>query len=317
MRLDRLILLAVMLAGCISLHAQTSAPPPQTARQALIEMFLSKNPEDFAKHLPDAARQSLIHKGETAESSLVLRISQVGRQMTSSREHVETFDTGPNILVSEQNDGHERVEIAVEHDSLLGEEDEIDLSLHFYKDGQLESLPVLPRLTFTLKQEKEIWKLTEVTAAAHVPLTDPEYLKGLRKLQDETNESAAQMKVNMIAAAETGYAAKHADQGFTCSLASLFARDPMGASGEGGGLYDPGQGSEEWNGYRFTLSGCEGTPASKYRILAEPADPGAETKTFCSDQSGTLKSISGGKGTSCFSHGQVVNTQASGGTAVD
>jgi type IV pilus assembly protein PilA len=317
MRLGCLILLWTMFAACLSLQAQTSSPPPQTARQALIEMFLSKNPEDFAKHLPDAARQSLIHKGETPESSFVLRISQIGRQMGSSGEHIETFETGPNILVSEQNDGHERVEIAVEHDSLLGEEDEIELSVHFYKDGQTESLPVLPRLTFMLKQEKEIWRLTEVTAAAHVPLTDPDYLKGLRKQQEEANETAAQMRVNVIAGAEAGYAAKHPDQGFTCSLASLFAHDPAGASGEGEGLYDPGQGSEEWNGYHFTLSACDGSPASKYRILAEPVDPGTETKTFCSDQSGTLKSVTSGKGPSCFSRGQVVNTQASGGISLD
>jgi len=61
MRFDCLILLCAMFGGCISLPAQTSSPPPQTARQALIEMFLSKNPENFARHLPDAARQSLIH----------------------------------------------------------------------------------------------------------------------------------------------------------------------------------------------------------------------------------------------------------------
>ena len=77
----------------------------------------------------------------------------------------------------------------VEHDSLLGEDDEIELSVHYYKDGQLQPLPVVPDLTFTLKQEKEIWRLTEVTAAAHVPLTDPDYLKGLRKQQNEANES--------------------------------------------------------------------------------------------------------------------------------
>ena len=45
----------------ISSLAQTQAPPPQTARQALIEMFLSKNPDAFTKHLPAVASKALIH----------------------------------------------------------------------------------------------------------------------------------------------------------------------------------------------------------------------------------------------------------------
>src|SRR5258708_4322202 len=45
-----------ILAGSIS-SAQTPAPPPpQSARQALIEMFVGKGPDDFVKHLPEDAR---------------------------------------------------------------------------------------------------------------------------------------------------------------------------------------------------------------------------------------------------------------------
>jgi hypothetical protein len=290
-----------------ALLAQPATTQPQSARQALIEMFTGKGPDDFAKHLPDAARRSLIHKGETAESSVVLRISEIGRQITGSGARVETFDAGPNILVSESEGSHERVEIAVEHDSLLGEEDEIELSVHAYKNGEPELLPVIPRLIFTLKQEKEIWKLVEVTAAVHVPLTDPEYLKSLRKQQDEANESAAQMRVRVIAGAEIDYAAKHPERGFTCTLATLFAPTTDAAPEEGGGYYDPSQANNESNGYRFTLSGCDGNPASKYRLLAEPADPDSEMKTFCADQSGTVKSLEGEAASGCFSHGSVVD----------
>ena len=308
-------ILCVALAGCISLRAQTSAtqatPPPQSARQALIEMFMGKGADDFTKHLPEAARQELIHKGEAPETSVVLRISTIGRQMVAQGEHIETFDAGPNILVSEQREGREKVEVVVEHDSLMGEEDEIELSIRSWKDGQLESLPVVPRLTFTLKHENEIWKLTEVTVAAHVPLTDPDYLKGLRKQQNEANESKAQNRITVIAAAETGYAAKHPDRGYTCTLAQLFAEDPEeAAQGEGAGFYDPAQGNEEWNGYRFTLTGCTGTPASKYRVTAVPAESDSDMKTFCADESGTMKFVLGGKSSSCLSRGQVVNRGA-------
>jgi hypothetical protein len=307
------LVLLLIVVGSISLAAQTPAqtstpPPPQSARQALIEMFMGKGENDFAKHLPEAAHQALIHKGETPDTSTVLRISTVGRQMVAQGEHIETFDVGPNILVSEQDNGHERIEVAVEHDSLLGEDDEIELSVHVYKDGQPQSLPVVPRLIFTFNQEKEIWRLTEVTVAAHVPLTDPDYLQGLRKLQDEANESAAQMRVTVIATAETGYAAKHPESGYTCTLSTLFARDPAAAAEEGGGYFDPGQGGEESNGYHFALTGCDGVPAAKYRLTAVPLDPDSSEKTFCSDQSGTLKFVTTGKSSTCFSRGQLVNT---------
>lgn len=307
----------VVALTTISMHAQSSAPasnvPPQSARQALLEMFMGKGADDFTKHLPDEARQELIHKGEVPETSVVLRISTIGRQMVGQGEHVETFDAGPNILVSEQNGGREKVEVAVEHDSLIGEADEIELAIHVWKDGQLEALPVVPRLTFTLKQENEIWKLTEVTVAAHIPLTDPDYLKGLRKQQNEANESKAKNRMIVIAAAETRYAAQHPEHGYTCTLAGLFAQDPEAtAEGESGVVYDPGQGNGEWNGYRFTLAGCSGTPSSKYRVTAEPSQPDSDMKTFCADETGTMKFVAGGKASSCSSRGQVVN---SGGTA--
>ena len=303
--------LAVTFAGSLSLPAQLSVPPlPQSPRQALIEMFLGKGADDFAKHLPDAAHQALIHKGETPETSVVLRISTIGREMVAQGEHIETFDVGPNLLVIEQSNGQERIEIAVEHDSLMGEADEIELSAHIYKGGQAESLPVVPRLIFTMTKEEDIWRLTEVTVAAHVPLTDPDYLKELRKEQDAANESAAQMRATMIAGAETGYAARHPDRGYTCTLSTLFAADAADAAGESGGLSDPGQGNAESNGYHFALTGCNGSPATKYRLTAAPVDSDSGLKTFCSDESGTLRFVTRGKNSACFSRGQVLNTGA-------
>ena len=90
--------LALTLAAT-SLTAQTlQTPPPQSARQALIEMFLGKGENDLAKHLPDITRKALIHKDESPESSIVLRIAAAGRSMAAQGRTVETFDTGPNIL---------------------------------------------------------------------------------------------------------------------------------------------------------------------------------------------------------------------------
>jgi hypothetical protein len=302
------LVLLLTAAASISLAAQTTSqtstpPPPQSARQALIEMFLGKGDKDFEKHLPEAARQTLIHKGETPDTSVVLRFSTIGREMVAQGEHIETFDVGPTLLVNTQSDGHERIEVAVEHDSLLGEEDEIELSIHYYKDGQLQTLPVVPRLIFAFKQEKEIWRLNEVTAQAQVPLTDPDYLKELRKEQDEANETAARNRVSSIASAETNYASAHPDRGYACTLATLFPQSP---AEEGGPSYPSEAANEESNGYRFALTGCEGSPASKFRFTAAPTDSGVGLKTFCVDESGTLKFVTGGKSSSCFSLGEPV-----------
>ena len=291
------------LAWSLSLSAQNATPPsPQSARQALIEMFVGKGQDDFTKHLPDETRQSLIHKGETAEGSIVLKIASAAHEITRPGEHVETFDAGPNILISEDESSHERVEVAVEHDSLNGEEDEIELSVHVTKDGQTQPLPVIPSLLFTLKQQKDIWRLTELTVAAHVPLTDPDYLKALRKYQDDANEQMARTRVGMIVAGETSYVAAHPTTGYTCALANLS---------------DPGQGNEDWNGYRFKLSGCGGAPAKRYRLLATPVDSDAEVKTFCADESGKVKFLKSGDGANCFSEGEAIDTPKYSSVSID
>jgi hypothetical protein len=229
-------------------------------------------------------------------------------------EKVETFDTGPNIMTTENGNTHERVEIAVEQDSLSGEEDVIELSVHAYKNGEPDTLPVVPRVIFTMKQEKEIWRVTELTVAAHVPLEDPDYLKGLRKQQDEMNESAAQMRVGMIAQAETNYVANHAGTGYVCTFTELY----QNLEGQPNAFAAPAK--DESNGYRFSLTGCSGKPATKYRLRAVPVDADSDIKAFCVDESGTLKSIPAADSSKCFTDGKTVNVlkaQPSEDTATD
>ena len=296
--------LLAIFAGALSLAAQNPTAPEQSARQALIEMFTGKGENDFTRHLPDDARAALVHKGDTPETSLLSRVSGAVRGLAVQGEKLETFDTGPNILISENTNSHERMEIAVEHDSFSGEEDEIELSVHLYKNGEAEMLPVVPRLIFTLKKEKDIWRVTELTVAAHVPLEDPDYLKGLRKQQDELNEAAAQARVNMIAQMETNYAANHPDTGYVCTFGTLYAT----VEAEPNGLASLSK--EESNGYLFSLTGCSGKPAAKYRLSATPIDADSEMKAFCLDQSGTLKSAAAADSSTCFSQGKIVTGAA-------
>jgi hypothetical protein len=166
-------------------------------------------------------------------------------------------------------------------------------------------------------------------------LTDPEYLKNLRKMQDESNEGMVQMRVNMIVGAEKAYAAQHRDRGYVCNLSTVFGQDQAAPQpqpqqvqpdqssddSEGGQMgplvatgvtFNWSQQPELWNGYRFTLSGCESSPASKFVLTATPTnpDPSTETKTFCADESGVIKSVTGGKASSCISNGQPLNQEA-------
>jgi hypothetical protein len=304
--------LVIAFAGSILLQGQTQTPP-QTARQALIELFIGKNADAFEKHLPEVARQALIRKGETPETSMVQKIGLIGRQMAVQGEHIETFDVGPTLLVSEQSGGHEKVEVIVEHDSLMGEQDEIEVSVRSYRNGELEFLPVVPRLIFSMKQEKEIWRLNEVTLELHAPLTDPDYLKGLRKQQDEANENMASGRIGVISATESAYAAKHPDQGYTCKLTDLFDQQAYaGAPNQSPEGNDLGLASEEFAGYRFALTGCNGSPASKYQVTAVPNESDSGMKTFCADQSGTIRFTVGGKSSACLSRGQPLNPAGNG-----
>ena len=301
------VVCVIMIVGLAGTAQDSTPPPQQSARQALIEMFLGKGGDDFTKHLPDQARKALIRKGEPSEaSSFVLRMAAIGRELTSQGGRIDTFDTGPNILVSEDPNRGQKIEVAVERDSAMGDEDEIELSVHLYKDGQPEPLPVVPSLIFTLEQESEICTLAEVTVGAHVPLTDPDYLKGLREEQDNSTEQAAQSRMMMIAQAETTYAANHGDLGYSCTLTNLF---PPSAAGEVADSV-PGLNNEERSGYLFSLSGCEGAPASTYRLMAVPVDPESTMKVFCADESATIKFVAGDNKASCFSDGKAVGEGA-------
>ncbi|MGB9075013.1 MAG: hypothetical protein WCC22_20430 [Terriglobales bacterium] len=284
-----------------ALYSQTlNQPPPQNARQALLEMFLSRDPVKLEKHLPNAARQSLVRKGDNPATSLIGRIASLGQELEAQSEHLETFETGPALLISDNRNGRDRIEVTVERDDLQGEQDEIELSVHPYKDGEPEAWPVVPRLLFSLKQEKEIWKLTEITLSLHAPLTDPEYLKNIRKLQNEQDENRAMMSARVLVMAESRYAEGHPTLGYTCALVDLGSKDGLYS------LVDPELAGGQQNGYVFSITGCDGPPATEFQVAAVPADPDAGMRTFCIDQLGTLRFSTDGTAKSCLRSGEPV-----------
>jgi len=110
------------------------------------------------------------------------------RELTSLRSGIvnsggqlETFDSGSILLTIDEKEAQRKMEVIVERDDLAGVDDEIELSVHSYVNGKPQPLPVRPRIVLSMEQEKEVWKLNEVTVAMHVPLSDPDFLKGCRR----------------------------------------------------------------------------------------------------------------------------------------
>jgi len=300
------LVVLLVLTGNVLVAAQTQ-PPPQTARQALIEMFTGKSPDAFEKHLPEAARHTLIHKGDSEQTSWVLQFAAASRELSASGKHVETFDAGPLLLSVEDQGAQNKVEVTVERDNLMGEEDEIEVSLQIFQKGDVKPLPFLPRLIFIMKQEKDIWRVSEATLAVHAPLADPEYLGTLKKMQNEENEGMAQVRVNDLVRAEANYAAKYPERGYSCKLSDLYSKESQADMGQQQAeSFDPALTSEESYGFRFAISGCNGVPAAKFQITAVPEDPDSGMKAFCANASGKVRFANDGTAATCLSAGAMV-----------
>ena len=179
-----------------------------------------------------------------------------------------------------------------------------EVSLHIYRNGEALDLPVIPRVTFSMKQEEDIWRLNELTVALHVPLNDPDYLKGWRKRQDDAAEAAVVGAVRTLNTAEISYAATYPERGFTCRLSELggtdVAKEP---SPNHAMLIDPSLAGGVWKGYVVALTGCGSAPAVKYQVSAVPQDGSSGRHSFCSDETGIVRSAGDGTAASCLQTG--------------
>jgi hypothetical protein len=320
------------------LLSASAQPVPQTARQALLEMFFSKTPGTFEKHLPQATREALRKARANSGASMLDGFSLMTSQLTAQGQQLQTFEAGPTLILIEDPRLRSKFEITVERDDLRGDEDEIELSFHGYKDGETQTAGAKFRFTLTMKQEAGSWRLNEITVAVGVSLTDPELLKTMATRLKPTitstgssqitasapstfseptlapttvdpmraaNEASAAGALRMLNTAEVTYAASYPQHGFTCALSD------MGGMGSGGGptehqamLIDPRLASGKKNGYVFKIGGCGVIPASTYSISAVPADLNSGTRAFCSNESAVIRFSLDGKADSCLRTGQ-------------
>jgi type IV pilus assembly protein PilA len=325
-KLRTVIFSGVLLFTLSASLAAGAQAVPQTARQALLEMFFSKTPGTLEKHLPQATRAALRKAGTASDTSFLGGFSAITGQLTAHGQQLQTFEAGPVLMSIEDPQTHTKFEITVEGDDLQGDEDAIELSFHGYKDGETQTAGTKTRFTLTMKQEAGSWRLNEVMVSVGVSLTDPEFLKAMTTgikatstastqismsaptavaVTNAGNEASAASALRTLNIAEVSYAAAFPAQGFTCTLADL------GGMGGGGGpnehqamLIDPRLSSGRKNGYVFKLSGCDGSPATRYSVTAVPADPASGTRAFCSDESAVIRVSPDGKAESCLSVGK-------------
>ena len=299
MRKLAVIFSCLVLCGAGLWAKSAQQEPLQTARQALMEMFFSKTPGTFAKHLPEATRTTLEKSGALAA---LQQYSALAGQMQAEGKSFETFETGSVLLAGEDPKTGQKVETIVENDSLRGDEDDIELSFQTYKNGQAQRTPFMPRLTFAMKMESGIWKLNEISITVHLPLADPDLLKtiteGMKAKSTATavpihaevsaqtpdqsmnhapvsahtfgSDANIQAAMRTILSAELTYASTYRGVGYTCTLSDL---DGFG-SGERNEhqamLINSGLASGKRYGYVFTLSECTGAPATSFLLTAAP-----------------------------------------------
>ena len=309
----------LLLAGTGPLWGQTGATP-QTARQALIEMFFSPAPGTFTRHLPAATLNALGKAGgltQLQQYSALASMWQKGKML-------ETFETGSILLAAKNPQTQQAFEILVDNDQFNGDEDNLELSFQTTQAGKLEKTPFLPKMAFLMKQESGTWRLHDISITLRLPLADPDFLKGLTEgikaraaassaisvsqgvasSSPGANTTAVPTAMRGILTAEQTYATSYPKVGYTCSLTDL--------DGFGGGdrnehqamLISSSLASGHRYGYVFQLSGCTTTPASTFRLTGSPnGSNGSGARAFCTDQTGTMRYSDDGNPATCLVSG--------------
>src|SRR5262249_8647587 len=170
-----------------------------------------------------------------------------------------------------------------------------------------------------LKKQEGTWRLNTVTLSATLPLGDPKILNkswwapalaasSIAEPQPKPAEADERPKmsplraVRMIGMAEDIYAQNHPGIGYTCTIADLVN---VGRGLDEDGVYkfmDAEFAEGIYNGYRFTLTGCDRRPARVFRVTAEPV--AGKGKAYCSDHTNNVRASDDGRGVTCLIAGK-------------
>ena len=310
----------VVLAGIFASQRAYSAE--QSPRQAMIEMF-SGGEASFKKHLT-MDMQSKLQNLMKASLDNAPNPLQALLGTSAGSDKFQTFDMGPILFSFNNPQEHERYQLEIDSEQQGREEDNMALSLHLVRNGVEQEMPTGLRLLLNLKRQEGVWRLNAVTMSTTLPVGDPRFLQkswwnpvwlaATGSTVDATTATASEgtderpkmtplRSVRMIGMAENIYAQQHPGIGFTCRLADLV---DVGKGMDEEGMYkfiDPDFADGLYNGYRFTLSGCERKPARIFRVIAEPL--AGRGKAYCSDNTNNLRASDDGRGTTCLTAGKI------------
>jgi hypothetical protein len=322
MSLRATVLVVLVLLASAALCAQTPAPapPPQTPRQALIEM-INGGHEGAMKHLTVEMQKSLKGNGEFAAFG----------QLKAASSDIQVFETGSVLLAADEPKSHEKFEVHVDSDDLSGDTDNIDISFHQFRDGVETDVPyaaMLSRFTVGMKKQENIWRLNELSINIKIPVGDPKLLEKFGNgmgtgmfgakvggvsasgKQEKPRDMAPREAIMLLGFAESTFARSHPETGFTCMLAELAKSNPLNL--------DPRIFSgEPYRGYKFSLSGCQDKPSGSFHLVAEPISPAAGAKAYCTDATNNIRSSDDGLGSSCIASGKLASFSAEDGAVGD
>jgi hypothetical protein len=325
--MKKFVILLMLSAVAVAQSQPAESAMPQTARQALIEMFFSKTPGTLVKHLPAATLAALEKSGAPAKLQMY---SVMATQLQSKGMTFETFETGSVLLSGANSQTGDKYEVIVDSDSLQGDEDDIAVSFHGAKDNNKDTQPnglSYLSVTFAMRSETSVWKLHDILFTIRLPLADPEFLKKVTEAAAKSasatitpmhpsaqtsttissttfgSDTSVVAAMRTILSAEATYIATYKAVGYTCTLSDL--------DGFGGGEPNEHQAmilpsnlaSGKRYGYAFTLTGCAGNPATGFHLTAAPAGNIFGRRAYCTDQTETIRYSTDGNPATCVASG--------------
>lgn len=310
LRAVALIILGLLASADLFAQQQAQAPPPQTPRQALIEM-INGGQQGAMKHLTVEMQKSLQGDGKSDAASQLAAFDQI----KAASSDFQVFETGQVLLSANDPKSNEKFEVHVDSDDLSGDTDNMDISFHQFRDGIEQDIPyaaMLSRFTIGMKRQANIWRLNEISVNIKVPIGDPKLLEkfgngvpgmvgakigGSADGKQKPREMAPREAITMLAFAESAFARSHPAIGFTCTLADLAKSNPFNLDAR---IFS----GEPYHGYKFSLSGCQDKPSGSFRLVAEPVSPAAGAKAYCTDATNNVRSSDDGLGSSCLASGK-------------
>ena len=290
--------------------------PMQTPRQAMIELLTGEETA-AKKHLTlEVQKQIATSKGNPGAGGMSL-LGMMNMAKGAGGPEFQAFETGPILFSADSPKERQKFELRVENDVVHGETADIDLSLHSFKDGREESLPIGFHFLLGLKLQQSIWRLNTITFSIKLPVGDPrlfdpstwnQSLMASRMMGASSiggtpsgpEKIAVGRAVKMVGMAENVYLRKHPNSGFTCNLADLVNIGKGFDNGQPYSYLDSAFATGTYNGYRFRLSGCD---TSQFQVIAEPLT--GLGKAYCSDATNTLRVADDGRGATCLASGRV------------